>query len=1069
MVVALFGPWWGGLAASIASARTVIDWGHPFALVLHTVEIISVGHLLRARIPLAAASALSWVAICLPLVGVFYGKYLGLSSQFIWMVGLADLLSGLIAALLTHLIIWSNRLQHLWRRLGADRLSPPSLRNDIFAGTLVVGTLPLYSLLLYNGTALREREEERAKVLLSQHAMSVAACLDGVYRSARSELKMREGLRRYLPAERDNSEYVDIGPGARLWWRAPLASGSDLLPPLNPGEIHFPFDRVLPTTAPSGPHPGALRINPAHACAVNTRNMDSVRIAILEQATGAELISYVPSQVNLPKSGFVSSRTIFYAIGRESSGILEFRRVSDGANTFQRPAYLGGHALSQSGLRVIFYQPAARAYLHAARFQMWAIFLVVSAAIASAAFALWFGRRVTSPVTRLRQYMENVDVAPGAPVLDSAGSDVALEMRPLWNGVHDLQRRTAAALTKSEESASAALAATNQKSDFLATISHEIRTPLNCILGILPRVRAEELSDGQRDAIALVERSGEHLVSILNDVLDFSRIEQGQLELRKEPFETVSLIEEAFEMLVPGAVDKGLQFTWTCSPALPASCHGDPLRIKQILINIGGNAVKFTPAGTVEIDVSWLPGADPEGEGRIVCIVRDTGPGIPDAHLDRLFQPFWQLSQTVGTPPNVGTGLGLSIVKRILNTMGGEIRMDSALGIGTTATVSIPVGVLRQPPKASGMSVVIAGAPSRIRDSISSHVYYLGCSYDVQTALPFGSGAGKGLIVEDSLAAGLPVHSAGSLQSFIDAGWKVAVYQTYPRRFEKEHFRHTPAVEFLAVPPSLRQLREACAQAGGSLANTPAVPGVPDRAARVLVAEDNAENRLVIELLLNRLGCQPRIVNDGAEAWAALQSATFDFAILDLRMPGIDGLALARRIRQKLPAPPKLIALTASAFESDRKLCADAGFDAFLSKPLQESDLRRVLASGENAPASPIGPGGAWAIKNLTSLRALCGEKAEVMIRTVLDDTGSWLASLAVDHSDQSVADRAHKLAGSAMLIGATALASALRSMEEVDLNDPVQFKDTTTVAKRAWDQAVNELDLYPASSPPQE
>lgn len=389
--------------------------------------------------------------------------------------------------------------------------------------------------------------------------------------------------------------------------------------------------------------------------------------------------------------------------------------------------------------------------------------------------------------------------------------------------------------------------------------------------------------------------------------------------------------------------------------------------------------------------------------------------------------------------------------------------MDTALGIGTTVTASIPVGVIRQRPETFPLSVVIAGVPSRIRDSLASHVYHLGCASQIESGMPSGSGAGKALLLEDSLAIGLPAAGACSLHSLIDVGWKVAIYQTYPRRFRKEQFSHTPGIQFLPLPPSLRTLREVCLQASGSVANAPAAPVVPlDRPASVLVAEDNAENRLVIELLLNQLGCRPRIVNDGEEAWAALQAARFDFAILDLRMPGIDGLTLARRIRRELPAPPKLIALTASAFESDRDLCLDAGFDTFLSKPLRESDLRSVLSGGQAVPAPQGDPDSAWSIKNLTSFRSLCGDKAEVMIHTVLSDAGSWLDSPIVDQRPESIAEHAHKLAGSAMLIGAHKLAGALKRIEKLALTHVSHLPDAILTAKRAAEQAAGELELYP-------
>jgi len=235
-------------------------------------------------------------------------------------------------------------------------------------------------------------------------------------------------------------------------------------------------------------------------------------------------------------------------------------------------------------------------------------------------------------------------------------------------------------------------------------------------------------------------------------------------------------------------------------------------------------------------------------------------------------------------------------------------------------------------------------------------------------------------------------------------------------------------------------------------------PDALGSSATVLVAEANADNRIVIELLLRRLGHRPLVVNDGAEAWNALQTQHVDLAILDLSLPGIDGLTLARRIQIELTFPPKLIALTASTLDSDRTLCTEAGFAEFLSKPLRDSDLRRVLQTGENEGAPRQGAKDVWCMKNLTSFLTICGVKADPMIRTVLDDTSSWLDMAILQQSDERIAARAHKLAGSAMLIGALHLAASLTAIETVASTGSKDLAQALEIAKQACIVARREL-----------
>lgn len=1074
LTAALFGPWWGAIAASMTGGRTVAEWGHPFAALLHVTEILVVGWLIRVGVPVAPAAVAFWMSLGLPLVVFLYGSHLGLSWPFVSMIGLADFLSGLIGALFTHILLWNQRVSPLFRKLGAGHLATPSLRSEIFTGMILVGTIPLFALLLYGGTALRVREEGSAKLLLARHAGIVAKCIDGAHKQA-IELSMALHSNQRRPGDRPvGMEVREIGPGARVFW-SPAGRGSlDSLPPLASGEFDVPLafqEQGFSLNGVTQEPIGVLRVQPALRCEVAVRDPAAIGVSISEVSSKREIVSYGAGGNTGPESGPLTSSELLEAIEGSTTLALTFRRNATDRNPFRKRTYLAGHAVSNSGLRVVFYQPAASATMDAAQFQMWASFWVMVAVFASASFAAWFGRRVVSPVRDLRDYLEGVNVTSERTRPLPQQPEIPFEMLPLWSGVRNLQERTILAVRQAEEAADTALGATRQKSEFLATISHEIRTSLNCILGMLPRVRAESLSKGQSDALSLVDRSGLHLRSILNDVLEFSRIEQGDLQIRSDPLETITIREEAFEMLAPGATQKGLDLTWLLSPDLPAFCKGDALRIKQILLNLVGNAVKFTESGSIEIDVSWEGDTAPEAEGAIVCRVRDTGPGIDQDHIDRLFQPFWQLSQPVGTPPNIGAGLGLSIIKRMLDKMGGEIRIESVVGIGTNVSVSIPVKIVQQKPAPSGKTVVIAGSAGRVRDNLASQLHFVGCAPEVRDDVPMDAAGGRGLLVEEELAHAREQENPGYLRSLINSGWQVVVYQSHSSRILEPAFVPQPlGIRYLPAPSSVRMLRAACYESADASAQTPELPAESEsteNSLRILVAEDNAENRLVIELMLHRLGYRPIIVNDGLEAWNAIQSNQFNLAILDLRMPGLDGLSLARKIRENLAAPPKLVALTASAFDSDRKLCLEAGFSEFLSKPIQESSLLSVLSTASSIAGTNGEETNSWCRKNLTSFLEICGARADGMIQTVLDDISTWLCSPIRNTPPEQVAERAHKLAGSALLIGAATLAKSLKAIEAAATAGASPLAEAIESATASYETTCRELAAIRKPSPP--
>jgi polar amino acid transport system substrate-binding protein len=568
----------------------------------------------------------------------------------------------------------------------------------------------------------------------------------------------------------------------------------------------------------------------------------------------------------------------------------------------------------------------------------------------------------------------------------------------VWNGVitditanKEAERKLAQYAEELATAVTEAEGATKAKSDFLATMSHEIRTPLNGVIGMTGLLLETPMTQEQKELAETIRSSSDALLAIINDILDFSKIEAGKFDLEQVPFSVRSVVEDSLEVVAPLAHRKRLELCAPMDDSIPRGLIGDAARLRQILLNLLSNGIKFTETGEVVLRVMVEPeGSDQITEGsadqntggsadqiQLRFEVRDTGIGISQEAQSRLFQSFTQADGST-TRQFGGTGLGLVITKRLVELMGGWIGLRSAPNAGTTFWFVIPFPVTSE-------GVTSEAAPETLRGRRVLAVDDNGTNRSIlkqqlgKMGIAITCAASGGEAIEELLLAArhqrpyelaildlhMPVMNGLMLAKEVRKRAEIEktplMMLTSDRdREEAATARELGVRTFLLKPVKEAALTRSIGEIFGAAAGSagPEVAPVPEELhARILVVEDNATNQKVIVLRLKKLGCEVEIANNGAEGveLAALQQ--FDAILMDCQMPVMDGLAATAEIRRQGNRVP-IIALTANAMDGERERCMEAGMDDYLSKPVRNEDLLRKLkqwlGDGPEAEGAPV-------------------------------------------------------------------------------------------------------------------
>ncbi|MDZ3836615.1 MAG: response regulator [Rhodospirillales bacterium] len=659
---------------------------------------------------------------------------------------------------------------------------------------------------------------------------------------------------------------------------------------------------------------------------------------------------------------------------------------------------------------------------------------------------------------------------------DELEREVAVRTAELRGMVQDLARARDAA-----EDASRA------KSQFLANMSHEIRTPMNGVLGMAELLAGTSLNERQRRFTQTIRSSAEALLAIINDILDFSKIEAGRMELSAAAFDLRDLAEDVSEFCAEGAHRKGLEIACSLPPDLPRSFLGDAGRLRQVLVNLIGNAIKFTTAGEVSLRVDIIEEASEEAV--IEFAIKDTGIGIKPEQLPRIFESFRQADGST-TRRFGGTGLGLTISRQLVELMGGQIQVESVLGRGSTFRFTVRLHKVAEQPRPAATPPSIAGARILIVDDNATNREILehqlsGWRVDHESAadgpqaltrLADATRRGRPfeMVMLDHHMPGMDgIEVARRIRHDTSQGrTRLMMLSSVSDQIDPDELARVGVAACLNKPVRQSALYNALAAAfcnqrtGGGSSRTAghvATPAVYEVAfsGRVLLAEDNVVNQEVAVNMLEDLNCRVTVAGNGIEALAALERESFDLVLMDCQMPDLDGFATTAEIRRREAAagrsPRPILALTANAMEGDRERCIEAGMDDYLSKPFTREALAAMLGrylqpaatSGKPAAAAPQAePVAAGAcvdagqppvidIQALKPIIALARPgRPSPLVKVISLYLDAWPEQneklrLAVATADaEAMWKVAHALKSSSAIVGALGLASIFKHLE---------------------------------------